>query len=93
MIETKDFIRIIKELPKQTFYFTEEGWSHKQEYEHDFDKFILVYEAKAWAEDGQADAEVLQIHLQYESEKITPNAIQYETLKELIESLCYVEIM
>lgn len=93
MIETKDFIRIIKELPEQTLYFTEEGWSHTQEYEHDFDKFILIYEAKAWCEDGKCDLEVLDIEVQYESEVIKPNLTQAETLHELIESISYVEIM
>ena len=93
MIPTQDFIRIIQELPNQTFYFTEEGWSHTQEYHEDFDKFILIYEGKAWAQDGDADTEVLGVRVQYESEVVNPDFTQAVTLKELIESKSFVEIL
>ena len=93
MIETKDFIRIIQELPNQTFYFTEEGWSHTQEYQEDFDKFILIYEGKAWCEDCKCDLEVIDIKVQYASEVVNPDFTQAVTLKELIESKSFVEIL
>jgi hypothetical protein len=92
-IPTQDFIRIIQELPDQTFYFTEEGWSHTQEYQEDFGKFILIYKGKAWAQDGDADTEVLEVEIQYPGGVVKPNSTQAATLKELIESKSYVEIM